>query len=223
VGRNDWEVVGVFTADGGIAESEIWSDAAVLQQAYQRGDSFQSVYARLESADRFDEFKDSLTANPQVNVKVLRQAEFYEEQSAVLTTFVRGIGFFIAIMMALGALFGALNTMYSAVAARVREIATLRALGFGRWPVVLSILFESLMLSLLGGAGGALIAYLVFDGYGASTINWQTFSQVAFAFRVTPQLIVAAVIISSVIGFFGGLLPAIRAARLPISQGLRES
>jgi putative ABC transport system permease protein len=223
VGRNDWTVAGIFTANGGVAESEIWTDAAVLQLAYQRGDSFQSVSVRLESPEKFDEFKDALTANPQLNVKVVRQSEFFEEQSTILTTFVTTIGVFIALMMALGALFGALNTMYSAVASRVREIATLRALGFGRWPVVISILFESLVLSLAGGAVGALAAYIAFDGYGASTINWQTFSQVAFAFRVTPQLIVAAIVIASVIGFFGGLLPAIRAARLPIAQGLREN
>ena len=140
----------------------------------------------------------------------------------MLTTFIRGIGFFIAAMMALGALFGALNTMYSAVAARTREIATLRALGFGSGPVVLSILFESLTLALIGGTVGAVAAYLAFDGFKTATINWQTFSQIAFAFTVTPQLLISAIVWATTIGLIGGLFPAIRAARLPVAAALRQ-
>ncbi len=223
IGTNEWAVVGVFSAGGGVAESEVWTDVAVLQPAYQRGDSYQSVTARLVSPDAFQGFKDALTSNPQLNVKVVRQSEFFAEQSTMMTGFIRTIGVFIAVMMALGALFGALNTMYSSVSARVREIATLRALGFGAGPVVLSVLFESLVLSLVGGAIGGLGAYLAFDGYGAATVNWQTFSQVAFAFRVTPQLLVNATILASIIGLIGGLFPAIRAARLPIAAALRET
>jgi len=223
LGNSEWTVVGIFTAGGSAAESELWTDASVLQGAYQRGNSYQSVHARLTSPDAFNEFKDALTANPQLNVKVVRESEFYSDQSTVLTTFITIIGTFIAGAMSLGALFGALNTMYSAVSARVREICTLRALGFGAGPVVISVLVESMFLALIGGAVGAIAAYLAFDGFGAATMNWQTFSQVAFAFRVTPELLVRAIIIAAGIGLVGGLFPAIRAARLPIATGLRES
>ena len=223
IGQNDWEVVGIFSGGGGAAESEIWTDTAVLQAAYQRGDSFQSVHVKLSSPEAFDPFKDSLTTNPQLKVKVLRQAEFLAEQSTMLTQFIRSIGFFIAALMALGALFGALNTMYSAVAARTREIATLRALGFGSSPIVISVLAESLALALVGGTIGASAAYLAFDGFQAATINWQTFSQIAFAFAVTPQLLVSAIVWAATIGLIGGMFPAIRAARLPIAAALRET
>ncbi|MEO5914780.1 MAG: ABC transporter permease [Luteolibacter sp.] len=222
VGQNLWTVVGIFTSKGGIAESEIWTDAAVLQPAYHR-DDFQSVYVKLANPDSFATFKDTLTTNPKLEVKVARQSEFYEEQSTLVTHFIKTIGFFIASLMAIGALFGALNTMYSAVAARTREISTLRALGFGTSPVIFSVLTESIVLSILGGILGAGGAYLLFDGYRASTINWQTFSQVTFAFRVTPALLVMAIIFATVIGVIGGLFPAIRAARLSIASGLRES
>ncbi|MCA9286528.1 MAG: ABC transporter permease [Phycisphaerales bacterium] len=222
VGQSQWKVVGIFTGGGGAAESEIWTDAAVLQPAYQRGDSFQSLYARLESPDSFASFKDALTTDPRLKVKVVRQREFLAEQSTMITSFIQTIGFFIAALMALGALFGALNTMYSAVADRTREIATLRALGFGAAPVIISIMLESLVLSLIGGALGSAVAYFAFNGFTASTINWQTFSQIAFAFAVTPQLLVMAVVWAAVIGLVGGFFPAIRAARLPIASALRE-
>jgi len=223
VGQNAWDVVGIFTANGGLAESEIWTDTAVLQPAYHRNSSFQSVYVRLTSAAAFQEFKDALTTDPKLNVKVLRLSDFYEEQSTAVTKFITTIGVFIATLMGLGALFGALNTMYSAVAGRTREIATLRALGFGAGPVVVSVLVESVLLSIVGGGLGAAAAYLLFDGYRASTINWQTFSQVTFAFRVTPLLLGNAIAFATVIGLLGGLFPALRAARLPIASGLRES
>lgn len=223
VGQNDWHVVGVFAGGGGSAESEIWTDATVLQSAYDRADSFQSVYARLTSPQAFQQFKDSLTTNPQLKVKALKQSEFLAEQSSMLTTFIEKLGVFIAALMALGALFGALNTMYSAVSARTREIATLRALGFGSSPVVLSVMFESLALALLGGTIGAAAAYFAFDGFKAATMNWQTFSQIAFAFAVTPTLLVNAIIWAAVLGLLGGLFPAIRAARLPIAAALRET
>jgi len=222
VGQNEWEVVGIFTGGGGAAESEIWTDAAVLQPAYNRGDSFQSVYARLSSIKAFDQFKDSLTTNPQLKVKVQKRSEYLADQSSMLTNFIKTIGYFIAGLMALGALFGALNTMYSAVASRTREIGTLRALGFGSSPVILAIMLESLALALVGGAVGATAAYLAFDGFKAATINWQTFTQVAFEFLVTPKLLVLATIIASVIGLIGGFFPALRAVRLPIAAALRE-
>ena len=223
MGQNVWDIVGIFTAKGGIAESEIWSDANVLMPAYHREDGFQSVYVKLESPAAFQEFKDALTSDPRLEVKVARQSEFYEEQSTMVTKFITTIGIFIASLMAVGALFGALNTMYSAVADRTREISTLRALGFGTGPVIFSVLTESVVLSILGGLLGSAGAYLLFDGYRASTINWQTFSQVTFAFKVTPSLLGLAIVFATVIGFFGGLFPAIRAARLSIASGLRES
>jgi putative ABC transport system permease protein len=223
LGRAEWNVVGIFSADGGMAESELWTDAHVLQEAYQRGDTYQSVYVRLISPAAFQEFKDALTTNPSIKVAALREAEFYADQSTRTTTFITGLGTVIAGMMALGALLGALNTMYNAVASRGREIATLRALGFGATPVVCSVLIESLFLAFVGGAVGGLGAYLAFDGYGAATMNFQTFSQIAFAFAVTPHLLLTATIWAAAIGFLGGLFPAIRAARLPIATALRET
>jgi putative ABC transport system permease protein len=222
VGQNLWKVVGIFTAEGGLAESEIWTDAAVLKPAYQR-EGYQSVYAKLASPGSFNEFKDALTTNPRLKTRVMRLSAFYAEQSEMITTFIKTIGVFIASMMALGALFGALNTMYGAVSSRTREISTLRALGFGSSPVIISVLAESVALSVAGGAVGALAAYLAFNGYQASTINWQTFSQVTFAFAVTPKLLINAIITAAVLGVIGGLFPAIRAARLPIAAALRDS
>jgi putative ABC transport system permease protein len=222
IGQTDWEVVGIFSGGGGSAESEIWTDAAVLQPAYHRGNTFQSVYAKLTSPGAFNQFKDALTTNPQLKVKVVPQAEFLADQSSMLTKFIETIGFFIAAMMALGAIFGALNTMYSAISARTREIATLRALGFGTSPVILSVMLESLAIALVGGAFGAAVAYFAFNGFKTSTINWQTFSQIAFAFRVTPPLLIGGVLWAVTIGLIGGLFPAIRAARLPIAAALRE-
>jgi putative ABC transport system permease protein len=222
VGRYEWPIVGIFSANGGVSESEIWSDARVLQDAYNRGDSFQSVYVRLNSPGAFQAFKDSLTTNPQLSVKVVRQSEYYAEQSETITRLITTLGFLIAFLMAIGAVFGALNTMYSAVAARTREIATLRALGFGGGAVVVSLMIESLLLALAGGLLGGGLAYLAFNNFHTSTMNWQSFSQVTFAFRVTPELLVRGIAWSAMIGVIGGLFPAIRAARLPIAAALRE-
>jgi putative ABC transport system permease protein len=222
VGREQWRVVGIFTTNGDVSESEIWTDAKVLQPAYRRGDSFQSAHVRLTSAGSFQEFKDALTSDPRLDVKVVRQADFYAEQSTVLIGLVTGLGTLIAAMMGIGAIFGALNTMYTAVAERTREIATLRALGFRSGPVIGSVLFEALLLALVGGLIGGGLAYLAFDGFRAATINWQSFSQVGFAFAVTPGLLIQGAVYSALIGLVGGLFPAIRAARLPVATALRE-
>ena len=222
VAREQWPIVGMFEAGGGIAESEIWVDAAVLQPAYRRGNSYQSVYAKLESPDRFQEFKDALTADPRLNVRPIREEEYYAEQSEMLYNLVTGLGLLIAVIMGFGAVFGALNTMYTAVAARAREIATLRALGFHSGPVVISVLIESLLLALAGGVIGAGLAWLIFDGFSASTLNFASFSQVTFAFFVSTQLLVQGILFAMVIGFFGGLFPAVRAARMPVADALRE-
>ncbi|MES2705264.1 MAG: ABC transporter permease [Verrucomicrobiota bacterium] len=223
IGQNTWEVVGIFSTDGGISDSEIWTDAAVLQPAYNRGTTFQSVYVKLKSDSDFQAFKDGLTKNPELKTKVKPLSEFYADQSEMLSGFITGFGVFISVMMAFGALFGALNTMYSAVSSRTREIATLRALGFSSMPVIFSVLAESLALSLFGGIIGAAGAYFAFDGYQAATMNFQTFSQVTFAFAVTPKLLVVAIITAAILGLLGGFFPAIRAARLPIASALRDS
>ena len=222
VGRYEWPVVGMFSAGGGTAESEIWTDATVLQGAYHRGDSFQSVYAKLSSPAAFQKFKDALTSDPRLNVQVQRQTEYYQQQSTAVTKLITTLGKLIASLMAVGALFGALNTMYSAVSTRTREIATLRALGFGTGAVVVSVMLESLLLALVGGAAGAAIAYFAFNGFQTATMNFQSFSQVTFAFRVTHELLVQGIVWATVIGLIGGLFPALRAARLPIAAALRE-
>ncbi len=221
-GQNRWQVVGIFDAGGSAAESEIWCDARVLQPAYQRGNSYQSVYARLESRDAFQAFKDALTTNPQLSVTAIREPEYFAAQSDVLNKIITSIGFLIAGLMGIGAIFGAVNTMYNAVASRTREIATLRALGFGSVPVVFSVLAEAVLLSVVGGLFGGLIAWAAFDGYQTSTMNFQSFSQVAFAFSVTPKLLATALAYAIVMGLIGGILPAIRAARLPVVTALRE-
>ncbi|HUU34793.1 MAG TPA: ABC transporter permease, partial [Vicinamibacterales bacterium] len=221
-GQNTWTVVGVFEADGGVAETEIWCDARVLQGAYRRGNTFQTVLARLVSSDSFDTFRDWLTANPQLNVQVRRETEYYAQQSRALSSLIQGVGFGIAALMGIGAVFGAILTMYTAVSTRSREIATLRALGFNASAVVVSVLAESLALAAIGGVLGGVAAYLAFNGYQTSTMNFQTFSQVAFAFRVTPQLLGLGLVYALLMGLVGGLFPAIRAARLPIPAALRE-
>jgi putative ABC transport system permease protein len=222
LGQNEWQVVGIFEAKGGIEESEIWADAAVLQPAYHRGSSYQAALVKLASSGSYGQFKDALTADPRLNVKVMRITEYYAEQSRTLTLLITGLGTIVAGLMGLGALFGALNTMYTAVASRAKEIATLKALGFRSSPVVISILFESLALAVVAGSVGAVLAFFAFDGYRAATLNWQSFSQVTFAFDVNARLLVEGIACALVIGLLGGLFPAIRAARLPVAVALRE-
>jgi putative ABC transport system permease protein len=221
-GQTRWKIVGVFEGNGGIAESEVWADAAVLAPAYHRGSSFQTVLVKLASAGSFQQFKDALTSDPRLNVKVERETDYYAAQSRVLRGLVTGLAAVVCTLMGLGAIFGALNTMYTAVAARARETATLEALGFGGSAVMISVMLEALLLSFVGGILGAIGAYLAFDGYRSATMNWQTFSQVAFAFDVTPSLMIGAIIYALFIGLVGGFFPAIRAARLPVAIALRE-
>ncbi len=221
-GENSWKVVGIFEAAGSLAESEIWCDSVVLQGAYRRGDSYQSVYVKLADENGLQTFKDALTTDPRLNVMVERETDYLAGQSVVLQTLITTVGFVIAGLMAIGAVFGAVNTMYTAVASRTREIATLRALGFGSLPIVISVLAEAAALAVSGGVVGGLLAWIVFDGYQTSTINWQSFSQVAFAFRVSPTLLVQGLVCAVAMGLLGGLLPAVRAARLPIVTALRE-
>ncbi|HEX8027209.1 MAG TPA: ABC transporter permease [Vicinamibacterales bacterium] len=221
-GQNTWQVVGMFETDGSIAETEIWCDSRVLQGAYRRGNTYQTLLASLDSSQSFDTFRDWLTANPQVNVQVRRETEYYAQQSRALSTLIRTVGFGIAALMGIGAVFGAILTMYTAVSTRSREIATLRALGFNTTSVVVSVLTESLALAAIGGAIGGVLAYVAFNGYQTSTMNFSTFSQVAFAFQVTPRLLTMGLTYALLMGLIGGLFPALRAARLPIPSALRE-
>jgi len=222
VGREKWPVVGIFEADGGLSESEIWVDATVLQPAYRRGNSYQAVYVKLRSSDAFDDFKDALTSDPRLNVKAVRESDYYSSQSATIHNMITGLGTIIGIIMGLGAVFGALNTMYTAVSSRAREIATLRALGFRSGPVVISVVSESLLLAFAGGIIGAGLAWLAFDGFRAATLSWSSFSAITFSFDVNTKLLIQGIILAMVIGLAGGLFPAIRAARQPVAQALRE-
>jgi putative ABC transport system permease protein len=215
-------VVGAFDSRGSVAETEVWCDARFLQGAYRRGNSYQSVRARLESPQSYRQFKDWLTSNPRLNVSVRPEAEYYLTQSITLTRLIRSVGFGIAALMGIGAVFGAILTMYTAVSTRTREIATLRALGFNTSSVLISVLAEAFGLAAIGGALGGLVSYLAFNGYQTSTMNFQTFSQVAFAFAVTPWLLAQGLGYALIMGLIGGLLPAVRAARLPIPSALRE-
>ena len=221
-GKDQWKVVGIFDANGSLSESEIWCDAAVLGPAYQRGSSFQTAVVKLASPGSFQQFKDALTSDPRVNIQIQREKEHYAEQSQTLLRIVNFLAGIITTLMGLGAIFGALNTMYTAVAARAREIATLEAIGFGGFPILVSVLVESMVLAVIGGAVGALGAWIAFDGFRAATLNWQTFSQVAFSFDVNGPLLIRGIVSAVVIGLIGGLFPAIRAARLPVATALRE-
>lgn len=222
LGQNAWTIVGVFDAGGTVPDSELWCDAGVLGPLYQRGASRQSVYVRLTSPEAFTAFKDRLSTDPRVKLTAMREQEYYAGQSELLSSTIVYIGGVIGFLMGMGALFVAVITMYSAVASRTREIATLRALGFRGGPVVISVLAESLVLALAGGGLGAAAAYFGFNGYEAATMNWQNMSSIGFAFRVTPALLLLGLGWALVLGFLGGLFPAIRAMRLPIVTALRE-
>ncbi|MEQ1440044.1 ABC transporter permease [Fontimonas sp. SYSU GA230001] len=219
-----WQVVGVFEADGSAHESEIWVDVDTLHGAIPR-QGYTGVTAQLDDdrPETFQAFKDRVTTDPRLTVQVQREPDFYASRSKALSNFINGLGYTVTVIMAIGAVFGALNTMYAAVSTRSVEIATLRALGFGGLPVVISVLIEALLLALAGGAIGAALAYLLFNGYSVSTLNFQTFSQTAFAFRVTPDLLVQGVTWAVLIGMIGGIFPAVRAARLPIVDALRAN
>jgi len=218
LGLQDWTVVGVF-ASGDAHESELWSDPEVLQGAYNRS-GYQSVTLKLTDIDAFDTLKAALSSDPRLTVDVQRTRDYYATQSEDLTRLIRILGVAIATIMGVGAVFGALNTMYAAVSTRSREIATLRALGFSATPVVISVMLEAALLALLGGALGAGIAWLLFDKYTVSTLG-ANFSQVVFAFQVSPQLILNGLLWALGIGLLGGLFPAIHAARQPVTRALR--
>ena len=215
-----WTIVGHFESSGAYA-SELWSDVQTVQSAWQRA-GVSSVLAQLQTPAQLEPLAKRLKENPQLDVEAKSQLEFYKGQSSNLTSTIGVLAGVVAVIMAFGATFGALNTMYSAVSARTREIGTLRALGFGALPVVVSVMAEALLLSFSGGLLGAAIAYLLFNGYAVSTLGGG-FTQVAFQFAVTPALVVLGLVLAVGIGFIGGLAPAIRAARLPVTAALRSN
>jgi putative ABC transport system permease protein len=220
-GGGDWRVVGVFDAGGSAFDSEVWCDGRVLNQLYKRPENlFQSVTVRLTSPAAFPQFKVAVTSDPRLNVDVTREVDYYDKQSQSLTRLITILGGLVAGIMGIGAVFGALNTMYSAVAERSREIATMRALGFGASSVVLSFIFEALLISLIGGLLGC-IAVLPLNGLTTGAMNWQTFSHLAFAFRITPLLLAGGIVFALAMGVLGGVPPAIRAARRPLAAALR--
>jgi putative ABC transport system permease protein len=222
IGAGTWHVVGIFDANGSAFDSEIWADATVVNGSYQRPPGvFQSVTTRLRSADEFPAFKAMLERDPRAHLQAVREAEYYEAQSHTVTTLITVLGGLVAIVMGLGAVLGALNTMYSAVAERSREIAVLRALGFGGGSVVMAFVVESTWIALIGGVLGCLLALPV-NGITTGTINWQTFSHLAFAFRITPDLLGLGLVFAVLMGVVGGVPPAIRAARANVSRTLRS-
>jgi len=220
-GGGAWKVVGVFDAGGSAFDSEVWCDAAVLSQIYHRPENvFQSATVRLTSPDALQQLKDSISSDPRMNVDVSSELDYYAKQSTVLTGVIQVLGYLIAIIMGVGAVIGALNTMYSAVAERSREIATMRALGFGAGSVVFSFTIEALLIAAVGGAVGCL-AVLPINGLTTGAMNFQTFSHLAFAFKITPSLLVAGMTFALIMGVFGGIPPAMRAARRPVAAALR--
>lgn len=221
-GGGHWKVVGVFDAGGSSFDSELWCDSRILNEVLKRPDNiFQSATVHLTSPVAFDKFKDSITSDPQLNLEVEREVDYYAKQSSAMTRLITILGGLVAAVMAIGAVFGALNTMYSAVAERGREIATMRAIGFSSWNVILSFLFEALLISFIAGIIGCAVV-LPLNGMTTQTMNFSTFSSIAFAFKITFNLLAMGVIFALAMGVLGGLLPAVRAALRPVAVSLRE-
>ena len=221
-GGGQWKVVGVFDAGGSSFDSEVWCDAHILSQVLKRPDNiFQSATVHLTSPAAFQQFKDTLVSDKRLNVDVWREVDYYAKQSTNMTGLITVLGGLVAGIMAIGAVFGALNTMYSAVSERGREIATMRALGFSSWNVILSFLFEALLISFVAGVLGCLVV-LPLNGLTTNAMNFQTFSNLAFAFKITFDLLLMGIVFALVMGVLGGLLPAVRAAIRPVAVALRE-
>ncbi|HEX4097446.1 MAG TPA: ABC transporter permease [Caulobacteraceae bacterium] len=211
---SEWTVVGVFEAGGGLSENALIGDTDTVLSAFERN-AFQTVEVQLQSPAAFGRFKDALTSNPQLQVDVKRQSQYMKDQLAQVTTLLNFVGYFVGVIMAVGATFGAINTMYAAVDARSREIATLRAIGFGGGAVLISVMVESLLLAVPGALLGAAAAWLLFNGHAANIAS------LSFPLAVTPALVVLGIVFSLIIGLIGGFLPSIRAARLPVATALR--
>jgi len=221
LGTQPWKVAGVF-ASGDSMESEVWGDATAVADTYRRGSSRAAVTVRLEEPKSFAAFKTALEANPQLKVEAATTLDYFGKQSEGMTKVIRAMGLAVGAIMAIGAMFGALNTMFAAVAARAREIATLRAIGFSGLPVVVAVMLETMLLALIGGLIGGALAWLIFNGYSASTMAGGSVGQLAFQLHVTPELLWTGLKWALAIGFIGGLFPAVRAARLPVTTALRE-
>jgi putative ABC transport system permease protein len=221
-GGGEWTVSGIFDAGGSAFDSEIWCDGRVLDDVYKRPNNiFQSATVHLSSPDVFQIFKDAISKDPRLDVDVSREVDYYAKQSQTMTRLINVLGGLVAAVMGIGAVFGALNTMYSAVSERGREIAVMRALGFGAIAVVFSFLIEAVLISFVGGAIGCL-AVLPLNGFTTGAMNWQTFSHLAFAFKITPDLLIGGIIFALAMGVAGGLLPAIHAALRPVASALRS-
>jgi putative ABC transport system permease protein len=219
-GGATWNVVGIFTAEDASFESEIWGDGDLMQPAFQRN-GYQSLVVKLADASLFDSFRAAVEADPRLHLRPQREQDYYMEQSRAMTTVIRVFGTFVTLILSIGAMFGAMNTMYAAVAYRTREIGTLRALGFSRPRIVTAFLAESIALAVIGGMIGCVLALPV-HGLSTGTTNFSSFSEVAFRFRITPALMFGGLLFSALMGAVGGLLPAIRAARIPVARALRE-
>jgi putative ABC transport system permease protein len=221
-GGQTWKVVGVFDAGGSSFDSEVWADSRVLNQVYKRPDNlYQSVTVHLTSPPAFQQFKDAVTADPKLTVQVDHEVEYYARQSQVLTTLITILGGLVVLIMGVGAVIGALNTMYAMISERSREIGTMRAIGFSQFSIVLSFVFEALVIAFIGGVIGC-VSVLKLNGYTTGTMNMQTFSHVAFAFQITPILLAVGILFALLMGVVGGVPPAIRAARRPVALALRE-
>jgi putative ABC transport system permease protein len=219
-GSVTWTVVGIFTADDASFESEVWGDVDLMMPAFQRG-GYQSVTLKLVDPSAFESFQSAIAADPRLDLKADRERDYYDGQSSTTGTLIRVFALFVTSILSIGAVFGAMNTMYAAVAYRTREIGTLRALGFSRLRIVAAFLAESVALALVGGVIGCIIALPV-HGLSTGAMNMTSFSELAFKFRITPALLGVGLIFSAVMGAVGGLLPAIRAARIPVARALRE-
>ncbi|MXZ43452.1 MAG: ABC transporter permease [Gammaproteobacteria bacterium] len=216
-----WTVVGTFEAGGSSVESEIWGDLSSVQSAFRFEGGITSIRLRLFNADVFEDLTTIMKDDPRLPVDLHSEKAWYENSTNTNTLLIKILALIVGIIMSIGAVFAALNTMYTAVASRTYEIATLRAIGFGGLPVVISVLVESLILATIGGCLGATISYIAFNGFTVSTLDSTTFSQIAFDFNVSPTLITLGIIVSVSLGMVGGFFPAIRAALLPVTVALR--
>ena len=218
---SEWTVVGIFSTGGDVHESEIWADLAVTQGAFRRGASASIAIVQMEENASITDLGATLELDPRLDLKVQGEADFYEEQSSGASSVIQVFGYAVAVIMAIGAVFAALNTMYSAVSTRLVEIGTLRAVGFHGSSVLFALMIESMFLALLGGLLGAGLSYLIFNGYTVSTLASVSFTQTAFDFAVTGEIIGQGLILALIVGFLGGLLPARRAATQDITEALR--
>jgi putative ABC transport system permease protein len=220
--QKSFDIVGIFKSEGGAFESEIWGDFDTFGAIFQRGAGSNSLVVRMSEPATIPDLDRWIRDQPQMQLQALGERQYYEEQAGPLATTLRALAMFVAFVMGIGAIFGAMNTMYAIVAARTREIGTLRALGFSRRAILASFLIESVLLAVLGGVVGCLLAFPM-NGFSTGTGQTQSFSEIAFSFRITLEIVMIGLAFAVVMGIVGGLLPALRGARLPITTALREA